>query len=346
MDLKNFLKKSEQEINTELKSFFPRKIDKQWIEKSLGEIAFELDENAIQKSIVDPIWDFLDRGGKRLRPMLMILACEAVGSQKSVLPFTVIPELIHNGTLIADDVEDNSSLRRGKPATHLTFGLDIAVNASNILYYLPLTVLFNNSQVSAEKKALVYELCSKAMLRVSLGQGMDIWWHNNQGNVTEQQYLQMCSYKTGSLIRLAMELGAIFGNSTKNQRHALANFGTNFGVAFQIKDDILNLKSNKKLGKEIGDDIKEGKMTIMVIKALESLEKSKREKLLNILNSRKNGEEEIREAISLLEEADAINYSRKVADEIASKAWGQLEKSLPDSEAKAMLKEIILERKV
>jgi len=344
-----FLQESAVLINKEIEFFFPRKIKSAWLYSSLGKDKYEFDEKAVQESLANPIWDFLDRGGKRWRPALTLLACEAVGGKKKdALLVSVIPEFVHNGTIMVDDVEDNSALRRGKPSTHLLFGIDVAVNAANAMYYLPLIVLFNSDKIPHQKKADIYDLYSKEMLRLSVGQAMDINWHNNQRTVSEKQYLQMCSYKTGSLARLSAQLGGIMGNGSEAQISALGDFGTSIGVSFQIQDDILNIQPEKKWGKEIGDDIKEGKITLIVIRALGKISAEKKKRLLSILGSKSKSDSDVTEAIKILDESGAIEYTKNTAQEIVRDSWKALDKVLPKSHSKDLLKEFadyVIERK-
>jgi len=133
-----FNNKYRETIEKALKEFLPEEITVTWAEKAAGKNQWTPDTNALTNALSTPIWNFLSRGGKRWRPMLMLLSCQAVGGKpEDIIQFTIIPELIHNGTLIADDVEDGSELRRGKPALHKLFGMDIALNAGNTLYFLP-----------------------------------------------------------------------------------------------------------------------------------------------------------------------------------------------------------------
>src|SRR3990167_4797991 len=116
-----------KKIDRAIERFFPKRAGKEWLRKNLG-INGECDIFALNKSFNAPVWDFLGRGGKRWRPVLMLLCCEAVGGNpKAILPFTAIPEVLHNATLIIDDIEDSSELRRGKPALHRIFGVDVAI---------------------------------------------------------------------------------------------------------------------------------------------------------------------------------------------------------------------------
>ncbi|VVC00209.1 Short chain isoprenyl diphosphate synthase [uncultured archaeon] len=348
--LDSFLRKTAAEVDAEIENFFPKRVSGRWFSGYLGRMEFGFDSEAVQRSVAGPVWDFLSRGGKRWRPALMILACEAVGGRKKiVMPFTPIPELIHNGTIIIDDLEDNSTLRRGKPALHISYGVDVAVNAGNTLYFLPLLKLVQDKGLSPEKKSAIYDLVVSEMVKLSLGQAMDINWHRGIGQVSEGQYLQMCSFKTGSLARAAVGLGAILGDSGKKQLSCLLDFATSIGVAFQIHDDILNVKPQEGWGKETGDDIKEGKRTLMVIRAFAVLPENEKQRLRFILDSKSNSDAEVKEAIGLLEKCGAVGYASNAAKALVSKCWKKLDASLKASEAKSLLKEFadyVVERKI
>jgi len=340
MVLDDYIKSVASEVNAELLKFFPRRFSKEWCESALGSIEFEVDSEASQNALFEPIWDFLDRGGKRWRPALALLACEAVGGKRSdAIPYCIIPELVHNGTIMVDDVEDNSVLRRGKPSTHILYGVDVAVNAGNAMYYIPLVLLFGPG-LSDKKKLEIYNLYAKYMLRLSFGQAFDIYWHRGKGVVSEKKYLQMCVFKTGSLAAFSAGLGGILGNGSKKQVEGLIKFAESVGGAFQIQDDILNIKPESlEWGKEIGDDIKEGKRTLMVVHALSVLSKSDKAKLLKIINSNEKSESDVVHAIKLLEKSGSIDYARDYARKIVADSWGSLEVLLPDSKAKFLLKD-------
>lgn len=348
-----YLKELQPEIDAEIEKVFPRKIDSKWLEAALGKADFAYDEETLTKGLAEPIWEFLDRGGKRWRPALTILSCEAVGGTKNkALPFTPLVELIHNGTLLTDDVEDDSKMRRGKPCTHLLYGVDVAVNAGNTMYFAPLTLLYNNPYNLPEHTLkLITDLYGQEMLRVSVGQAMDIWWHHgHKFDVSEEEYLQMCSYKTGVLARFATKLGAVLGNANEKQLKALGKFGETIGVAFQIQDDILNLVGEEfQKGKGVGEDIHEGKRTIMVLHCLKNLNPKEKQWLIEILNLHPSDEKTIAEAIALITKTNSIDYAAKKARELVQAAWKQVESVLPESQAKKTLKsfaDYLVERKI
>jgi len=352
-DINSFLKEKAPAIDWEIEKLFPRKIDKKWLEKSLGKALFEYDSETATKSISEPIWDFLDRGGKRWRPALMLLACEAVGGNaKKIFPFVSMPELIHEGTIVADDIEDNSEQRRGKPCLHLIYGTDIALNDSNIMYFIPLILLYKNPlKLDAKTLLKIYDLYSEEMLRVSVGQGTDIYWHKGKKfDITEEQYLQMCLCKTGVLARFSTKLGAILGKGKEKQADALARFGESIGVAFQIQDDILNLVGEEfQKGKGVGEDIHEGKRTLLVLYALKKADEADRAMLLEILNSHPADTTVIKEAIEIIRKYGAIDYAKTQAKMLVRDAWKGIDKVLKKSAAKEKLKafaDYLIEREI
>ncbi len=334
MKLSEILKNNQKSVNKELKSFLPKKISGKWLERNIGTASY--DAKAANEFMAKPVWDFLDRGGKRWRPLLMFLACgSAGGDPNQIKRFAVIPELIHNGTLIADDVEDSSTTRRGKPAIHLRYGTDTAVNLGSLLYYLPLLPV-KRSGLSDRAKARIYETVNDEMLRLHIGQGTDICWHRAKNSkATEQQYLSMCANKTGTLARMAAKLGAILGNGTERQVSALGKFAESIGIAFQIKDDILNLEGG--LGKELGEDITEGKMSLPVIRTLEVASGSDRKTLRRILEKHTGSKDEIRTATAIIRRNGGIDYAKGVAESIVASSWKSLEPLIPDSEYKRTL---------
>lgn len=337
MNLSETLEKNRKLVDSELKRFIPRKISGKWLENNIG--AADYDLKAFNEFLAKPLWNFLDRGGKRWRPLLMFLACGAVGGKpESITRFAAIPELIHNGTLIVDDVEDRSSARRGKPALHLIYGTDIAVNLGSLLYYLPLLIA-KKSEISDNAKKNIYELVNEEMLRLHIGQGTDIHWHKARNSrVTEKQYFSMCANKTGTLARLSAKLGAILGNGTEKQAEALGRFAESIGIAFQIKDDILNIEGG--LGKEFGDDITEGKMSLPVIRTLSVASGTKRNELRRILERHTSDKEEIKTAIGIIRGCKSTEYSKGIADRIVTESWKILEPLLEDSEYKSRLQQL------
>ena len=351
--IKEFLNAKKPEVEKEIENYIPRVASKDWVESALGKSVFELDLAAYTAGANAPIWDLLDRGGKRLRPILTAVAIEAVGGKwEDGIKVAPMVELIHNGTLMQDDVEDDSQARRGQPCTHHKFGVDTAVNTGTIMYFWPMAKIMNDEfNFGAEKKMKIYDLFVKEMIRVCSGQVWDIAWHRGGFTPNEAQYLNMCLSKTGVLTKFACQLGAIIGNATKEQYDALGNFGQIIGVGFQIQDDILELtESDFKEGKgSIGGDIHEGKRTLIVIRTLEVGSEEDKKRLVEILDSHTEKEEEIREALDIINKYDGINYSKSVAEKMVTGAWKEIDSTLEESNAKKILKkfaEYLVDRKI
>ncbi|MGC9310852.1 MAG: polyprenyl synthetase family protein, partial [Candidatus Aenigmatarchaeota archaeon] len=355
-DIIGFMEKNKPEIDRIINHYLPEKIDSEWMDFVFGKPRYEYSIEAAQKALVDPIRDLLERGGKRWRPVLFLLtACAVGGDYKKIKEIVVIPEIIHNGTLMIDDIEDMGELRRGRPCTHKIFGEDIAINAGNFMYYFPLIALMKNrDRFSPEILAKAYELYALEMIKLSLGQATDIFWHRgNADRIEEREYLQMCAYKTGCLARMSAKLAAILSGCGGEITENIGRVAEAIGVAFQIQDDILDItlskEDRKSFGKPFGNDIKEGKRTLMVIRTLEKATEKDRSRLLEILDRHTDDLEERAEAIGIIEKYGAIDYSKERARQIVRDAWVETDELLEESPAKDKLKEFVnylIERKV
>ena len=240
---------------------------------------------ALVRCLTEPGRNLVCRGGKRWRPMLMVLLCEALGGGNAALPLAPLVEFSHNASLIHDDIEDCSDERRGKPAVHVLYGNDTAINSGSFLYFLaPACIDSWVSDLVAQgglckndapfAKATVFDLWAGFMRKLHLGQAMDIHWHRNAGLIpTPQMYFTMCALKTGCLARLAAELAVstagIFGGDTATNEASpvMMQMGVaaeKLGIGFQILDDVKNI-STGIAGKNRGDDIVEGKKSLPVL---------------------------------------------------------------------------------
>ena len=356
MDVAKFLEEKAVLIDKAIEKYIPRKFSADSILFKVNPPLYCSNLEALNKGIAEPIWEILDRGGKRWRPALFLLVYEALGkSSKECLDFAIIPEVIHNGTLIIDDIEDSSELRRGKPCTYRVFGMDIAVNAGNTMYYLPLLPMIENKmQFPAETVRDVYEVYVQEMINLSLGQAMDITWHRgiaNADNLEEEDYLQMCAYKTGTLARMAAKISAVLAGANKNLVEKLGRFAESIGVAFQMQDDLLDLTSTgfteKKGGR--GQDITEGKRSLIVIRTLKVAGAKDRERLVEILKMHTSDQKLRDEAIMIMQKCGSIEYVKEFARKMVEDSWREVEKLLPASDAKEKLEafaEFLIERKI
>ncbi len=344
--IKAYLEKTRPMIDREIEKLIPRRMDASSLAGMFGKPRYVYDEESLTKSLSEPVWDLLDRGGKRWRPALFLLIVEALGKNPAEwADIAAITEVIHEGTLMIDDVEDTGELRRGKPCTHKLFGGDIAINAGNFMYYAPAKVLMNR-ELDPETRKRVYDAYLQEMINIGAGQGMDIWWHKGKNqNVKEEQYIQMVAYKTGTLPRMAARLAVIVSGGTPEQEEKIGALAEALGVGFQIQDDILDIVSSgeerDKFGKPFGNDITEGKRTLMVIRTLQVSDETTKKRLLEILDSHTKDPKLIQEAINIIRKSGSVEYARKKGDEAVEKAWREAEPHFPESEAKRILKALI-----
>ncbi|THE64936.1 polyprenyl synthetase family protein [Salinadaptatus halalkaliphilus] len=343
-------------VDEAITDLVPREVDADYLEAYFGEPTYEYDPDGIQRALADPLWELLDRGGKRWRAVLFLVFIEGFGEDpERYLPYACIPEILHNGTIIVDDVEDEARKRRGEPALHHIYGRDVALNAGNAMYFLPLKVLTQNpAALPADRQLAAYEMLIAELNRTHLGQGMDICWHNERDpQITPDQYLEMCACKTGCLGRIVARLAAIVTGQPEAVERAVADYAELTAVAFQIGDDILDVENSLgragEFGKEFGNDVREGKKTLLVIHAIEKSSPEKAERLQEILAADSTTDEEVLEALSIIEEAGSIEYARERALGLAEQARAEIEDLEFDEETTRKLREFtmfVIERDV
>ena len=344
-EIEKFLAEKSVLVDKVIERYIPRRYDKDSLAYTLGPPKYEYNVEALNRTIAEPLWEFLDRGGKRWRPSLFLLICEALGKDpEKFVDYAIIPELVHNGLLIIDDIEDDSELRRGKPCAHRIFGLDVAINMGNEMFFLSLLPLIKNQgKLPPSKVARIYEIYAQEMVNVGFGQAMDIAWHRgiaNADKVSERQYLQMCMYKTGTLARMAAKMAAVLADANEDLVEKLGRLAEAVGVAFQIQDDILDLTgeefAEKKGGR--GQDITERKRSLIVIHTLEKAKLQDRERLIEILNKHTTEQKLRNEAISIMEKYGAIEYVKRFGQKIVRESWAEVDRLLPRSDAKEKLR--------
>jgi geranylgeranyl diphosphate synthase type I len=282
------------------------------------------------------VWDLLDRGGKRFRPALTFLACECVGGKREdTLGAASSIELLHNMTLVHDDIEDQSELRRGKPCIHRIYGVPTAINTGDAML-IKVFEIANSSKIPQDRCHRLIELVAKCAYDITWGQAFEFsMWKRKE--FSEDEVIRLLRCKTGALTRLSTEAGAISGGGTKEQTDALGEFGEKIGIAFQIVDDILNVTGDvEKYGKEIGGDIREGKKTLMAARLLQVAKPSDKKSFSTLLGKKGITNAQIRKAIRLYEKYGAISCAKTKADFYLETAMIALNR-LPPSDARENL---------
>lgn len=286
-------------------------------------------------------------GGKKIRPVLALLSCEAVGGKaEEALKTAAAIELIHTFSLIHDDIMDQDEMRRGQASVHHIWGVPLAILAGDTLFSKAFETVIKTHLNEGSPQQIIDALDTvvDSCIKICEGQACDMGFEGNF-EVTEAEYMNMIYKKTAALIAAATKGGAIIGGGSPSQVKALEEYGKHIGLAFQIQDDYLDVVSDEEsLGKPVGSDIVEGKMTLMVVKALEKASKEDKEKLIYLLQE--NNPQGVGEVIALLEKYDVLQYTHKVALENVSKAKNLLD-ILEDCEAKEALlslADFVLER--
>ncbi len=286
----------------------------------------------------------LKAGGKRLRPTLLILSSRIVGgSEEKALPAAAAVELLHNFTLVHDDVMDMDEFRRGVPTVHKIWGISTAIIAGDLLFSKSFEALLYLKELGIDSKRIVEaaRILAQAASTIAEGQAMDMAFEERT-DVTEEEYFQMIYKKTAALFEASTKIGALVGGGRVEDVELLGNYGKNLGIAFQIQDDILGvIGEEEKLGKPVGSDIREGKKTIIVIHALRKASLKDKEKLLEALGNRSLSKEKINDVISLLISTGSIEYAKEIALKYANTAKNIIENmKVKDYEAKEMLIEL------
>jgi octaprenyl-diphosphate synthase len=268
-------------------------------------------------------------GGKRLRPMLLLLAAKALGeANQNHLILAAVIEFIHTATLLHDDVVDESDLRRGKESANAVWGNAASVLVGDYLYSsaFEMMVRTNNMRVMG--------LLSKTTTAIAEGEVLQLLNCNNP-ETTESKYLEVIARKTAILFSAATQLAAIISGSSDEIEMGLANYGQHLGIAFQLIDDALDYTSNaEELGKNLGDDLAEGKPTLPLIYAIQN---GTTEEAETIVNAIKMGNRDVfNDVYAIVKRTKAIDYTEARADEEAKKAIDSLS-ILPESDYKNAL---------
>jgi geranylgeranyl diphosphate synthase, type I len=343
--VEKFLEQTALKVDKTIEKYIPRHLSKNAILFKINPPLYSYNLEPLNKAIAEPIWDMLNRGGKRWRPALFLLICEALEKKEDYCnDFSIIPEVIHNGTLVIDDIEDSSEIRRGKPCAHKIFGNDIAINMGNAMYYLPLLPLMAyRNKISIQAQRDIYEIYVQEMINLSLGQAMDIAWHRgiaNADTLSQEDYLQMCAYKTGTLARMSARIAAVLSGADANLVEKLGRLAESIGIAFQMQDDILDL-SGEEFSKSkgcVGGDISEGKRSLLVIYTLKKAQAKDKKRLLEILGMHTSDQSLRNEAIDIIKKYGAFEFVKTLAERIVTKSWEEVDKLLPTPEAKEKLK--------
>ena len=254
-----------------------------------------------------PIRYILELGGKRIRPLLMLMAAEAVGSDmKIALDGAMAVELFHNFTLLHDDIMDDAPLRRGQQTVHEKYSVNSAILSGDAMMILAYQA------IGKYQRAEIYDIFSKMAIEVCDGQQMDMDFEVRD-DVTIGEYIEMIKLKTSVLIGAALQIGALLGGASEAAAQHMYEYGVNVGIAFQIQDDVLDTYGSPKVGKQKCGDIIQNKKTYLYLKALELSTEADQKALLALYNqSPTDPTAKIQDVLRIYKDANAKGYAEEL----------------------------------
>jgi octaprenyl-diphosphate synthase len=315
-------------VEKALDDALPSEATAKWRNGSFGSISADVQDVYLQ-CLTAPCKNLMDLGGKRWRPLLLVLCAESTRSKygtrallsaDDTYKITPLVEFVHTASLIHDDIEDASDTRRGKPAAYITWGLDTAVNAASWLYF-EAPVCIDGLNISPQSKEKFYALYAKELRRLHLGQAMDIYWHRRPELFPAvSEYTSMVRCKTGTLASLAAQAGVLAGGGTDGEAELAGSIAAEIGEGFQILDDVQNLTTGNP-GKKRGDDIIEGKKSLPVLLHVKSHPGDKQLIASYFAQAQKDGISSpvVEQCISMMQNSGAVeeafSYGKKLVRE-------------------------------
>jgi geranylgeranyl diphosphate synthase type II len=290
--------------------------------------------------LYDPIDYIMQLGGKRLRPVLVLMAQQLYAEDcRGALPAALAVEVFHNFSLVHDDIMDEAPLRRGKPAVHAKYGLNTGILSGDVMLIYVYKLL-----MELEEEALIPELIrlfNEVAIRVCEGQQYDVDFET-RSDVTIPEYIRMIEYKTAVLMAGGLEIGARIGGASPEEAKKLYEFGRLAGIAFQLQDDLLDTYGDPaKFGKKVGGDIVQNKKTWLVIRALELAGPVEKKRLNELLSSTPEDEQQkIREVKAMFDQLGLREKARQEMENYLQMGFEALEGLAVDEEKKAPLRAI------
>lgn len=329
-------------IEQELKSALPMIPEQNWKNASFGQLSPAV-QNVHISPLISPTRTLVNLGGKRWRPLLLVLCAQAEAQARQELApaqkqdavdtayrLTPLVEFVHTASLIHDDIEDSSDTRRGAPAAYITYGIDTALNAGSWLYF-EAPVCIDSLDCPIELKERLYAAYAMELRRLHLGQAMDIAWHrDNNSRPTVEEYLAMVRCKTGTLAALSARIGVLAANGKQVVADTAARIAADIGAGFQIIDDVTNLTTGNP-GKKRGDDIVEGKKSLPVLLFVQQHEQDTTE-LNTLINCFKRAHAEgidspaVEQAVSLLQRSGAVAQAKEQGISLITNGCAEMEK--------------------
>ncbi len=261
-------------------------------------------------------------GGKRLRPYLVIKSCQMLGgSAKNAMPAAAAIEMIHNFTLVHDDIMDNDEMRHGVPTVHTRFGMPLAILAGDVLFSKAFQTVSVENVADVKTSSRLVERLAKACVDVCEGQVLDIRMAEGKKIPSKSDYIIMIEKKTSALFEVSCAMGAICAKAKPKDIANLASFGRNLGVSFQITDDFIGVLGDPKVTKKpVGNDLREGKKSLPILMAIQKADPKRRRLILKVFGNGRASKKDIISAVDTMRSLNIEKDVRKQALSYADKA--------------------------
>lgn len=352
LDLEQHLDRTVERVRADIESFLPRNFSHADLERFAGPAQSEYDSTAQTDVLAKPLWDFMDRGGGNpWRPILPMLILAALGTEPTPYSslISITAEMLHDGLLVIDDILDNSDCRRGEEAIHRRYGLDVAINAGNTAYFLPMVLLRDHPHLNDQQRLELFRILTRLYVRVHLGQGQDIHWSKSltaerlqlwMNNGVEEKIIQLYNLKTASVVEAGAEGACVIAQANGETRQACREFGRSFGLAFQIVNDLAEFSPNVIARGTENSDIAAGKLSYVIAKALRMLPPAEAGRLKEILCSAELRAQRgaVAEGIDLVQRSGALAKCRAETESLMTEQWKKFSVLVPPSEPKTMLR--------
>jgi len=305
---------------------------KNLVDKAIVNLAY----NTEAERLIDPVKYILSIGGKRLRPVMALMACNLFSDKidEAVIPATGI-EVFHNFTLVHDDIMDQAPLRRNFPTVHSKWNVNQAVLSGDVMAFIANECFL---QTPPRVLAKVFRVFNKAAIEVCVGQQLDIDYERAL-IVSEEEYLRMIELKTAVLLAASAKIGAIIGGAEDKDADLMYEFGRNLGLAFQIQDDLLDIYGDVKVfGKMPGGDIVANKKTLLLVKALEIATAEQRKELHELFDiSDSDPQEKVKKVVAIYDQLNIKSVTERLANEYINVSFSLLDRISSDKERKKEL---------
>jgi geranylgeranyl diphosphate synthase type II len=306
------------------------------VEKALVNLSYDTDN----QTLFDPVKYILSIGGKRLRPVLALMACNLFDDKigDAVIPAIGI-EVFHNFTLVHDDIMDQAPVRRNFPTVHSKWNINQAVLSGDVMAFIANDCFL---QTPPKYMSKVFRVFNKAAIEVCIGQQLDIDFEKTSV-ISEKEYIHMIELKTSVLIAASAKIGAIIGGADERDFDLLYEFGRNLGLAFQIQDDLLDIYGDVKVfGKIHGGDIISNKKTLLLVKALEAASGEQLKKLHEQFSLKEfDPETKVKTVVDLYDQLKVRSVTEEIAGNYLNKAFELLEKVGVGREKKEELAQMV-----